>query len=430
MRSISTTQPIIVGVSGGVDSMVLLHLLAQSKLNIVVAHCNFGLRGEESKADERLVTDYCATNNILCIVNHFDVKQYINTHKVGTQEAARNLRYHWFTSLCTQYNALYTAIAHNANDQAETIVYKLVRGAGMQGLQGMTDINAAIIRPLLNINRTEIESYALANAIPYRTDSSNNSDKYMRNYIRHNVLPALQNVNTHAIQHINETAQYVQQANAILTESVERILPLVVKHLPNYVVSIDIAALQSLTQHYEAYFYYLLQPYHLTTTQHNNLLHAFNSKQSGALFKTETHLLCVYNNCIHTLALDKIYVIDELIYENASATIYNTSAQTLATITTGNTSTTNYCDATTLLFPLQIRNWQLGDRVQPMGMNDKSKLVSDVLTNKKLSVLQKKQVLVVLSNTKIAMVIDSCTAHWARVLPNTKKIFSIDITPC
>ena len=129
-------------------------------------------------------------------------------------------------------------------------------------------------------------------------------------------------------------------------------------------------------------------------------------------------------------ALDKIYVIDELIHENASTTIHNKSAQTLAIVNTNDTSTTNYCDATMLLFPLQIRNWQLGDRVQPMGMNDKSKLVSVLLTNKKLSVLQKKQVLVVLSNTKIAMVIDSCTAHWAKVLPSTKKIFSIDITPC
>ncbi|MBC7411268.1 MAG: tRNA lysidine(34) synthetase TilS [Bacteroidia bacterium] len=410
--------------------MVLLHLLTQNKLNIVVAHCNFGLRGEESNGDEQLVKEYCATHAIPYVVNQFDVKKYIITHKVGVQEAARNLRYHWFTSLCIQYKASYIAVAHNANDQAETIVYKLARGAGMQGLQGMADINTDIIRPLLNINRIEIEVYAIANAIPYRTDSSNNSDKYMRNYIRHNVLPSLQNVNKQAIQHINEAAHYVQQANAILTESVARIAPLVVIELPNYVVSINIAALQSHTQHYQAYMYYLLQPYHLTTTQHNNLLHAVNSKLSGALFKTETHLLCVYNTCVHALALNKLYVVDELIYENSTYTITNQSAQTLAIVSTNNITTANYCDENSLTFPLQLRNWQVGDTVQPLGMNGKTKLVSDLLTNKKLSILQKKQVLVVLSVNQIMCVIDSSIAHWARVVPNTKKIFSINVKLC
>jgi tRNA(Ile)-lysidine synthase len=419
-----TTTTLLVAVSGGADSMVLLDVLRKSTIGkLVVAHCNFGLRGEESNADEQLVRDYCTQHAMVLEVMNFNTYEYIQTHKIGIQEAARDLRYQWFNELLLLHNLHYIAVAHNANDQAETIVYKLARGAGLQGMQGMAAISNSIVRPLLQINRDEIEHYASTHNLLYSNDSSNASNKYSRNYIRHNVTPLLQHINSKAVQHINNTAIYITQANVLLQESVAKIKKLVVCNLPNYVVCIDINELHNHTQNYTYYLYYLLLEYHLNETQHNNILQALALQQSGAVFTTTSHKLCVHNNCVHTISIDKCYAVDVLI-ENEIAT--KMLDNTLLKITTGNQKTGNYFDANTLKFPLHIRHWQVGDSIQPMGMNGKSKLVSDVLTHKKLSVIQKQQQLVVISNTMVLCVIDCCTAHWARVTTATQKIFSVN----
>lgn len=418
----------LIAVSGGVDSMVLLHLLHSNGNAISVAHCNFGLRGAESDADQALVHTFCTQHNIPFFVEHFDVHAYITQHKVGTQEAARNLRYAWFNTLCTQHNINHIAVAHNANDQAETLLYKLARGAGFNGLQGMHTINGAVIRPLLAVHRADIEAYAQQHSVPYRTDSSNNSDKYARNYIRHNVLPALQHVNTQVVAHLCQTANYAQQANVIINEAVQKLLPLITSQLPNHVLSINFTVLQAHTQHYAAYLYYLLIPYNLTTTQHDNLQHALINGQSGALFQTPTHLLCTHNGCIHTLELNKMYVVN--IPLSTTSSITNSTGNVVAQTIVSNVIATNYCNTDVLNQPLHLRNWQAGDTIDPLGMNGKSKLVSDILTDKKQSIVQKKQVLVVLSGTTIVFVVNVCTAHWARVISAEQKIFSLDVVTC
>ncbi len=408
--------------------MVLLHLLHTNGNAISVAHCNFELRGAESDGDQALVQQFCAHYNIPFFVTQFDVPTYIAQHKIGTQEAARNLRYTWFNSLCIQHTINHIAVAHNANDQAETLLYKLARGTGFNGLQGMQTINGTVIRPLLAVHRDDIETYAQQHSVPYRTDSSNNSDKYARNYIRHNALPALQHVNKQAVAHLCQTANYAQQANAIINEAVQKLLPLIITVLPNYVLSIDYTALQAHTQQHIAYLYYVLIPYNLTTTQHNNLLHALINEQSGAFFQTSTHLLCTHNGCIHTLEINKIYVVNTVL--NNTCNVTNGSGNVIAQAVVNDAIATNYCNANAFTQPLQLRNWQAGDTIDPLGMKGKTKLVSDILTDKKQSVVQKKQVLVLLSGSKLVFVINVCTAHWARVISAEQKIFSLDVVTC
>jgi tRNA(Ile)-lysidine synthase len=424
-HSISISQPLLVAVSGGIDSMVLLHVLHTCGVNIIVAHCNFKLRAKESDDDEILVKAYCTQHNIPCYTTQFNTTDYCATYKLGTQEGARNLRYEWFTALQQQYNCAYVAVAHNANDQAETLLYKLSRGTGIKGLQGMLEITESIIRPLLTIERNEIEAYASKHNIPYRNDSSNSSDKYARNYIRHNVLPALHHVNSQVVKHLCNTSNYAQLNTAIVTESVSKLIPLITTQLSNSITSIDIKALQTHTQHYEAYLYYILEPYALNTTQYNNLLDAFNSNENGAKFETENYLLCVHNTSIHILAKTQLINVDCELNKREVLQL-NESTQLITNVTKSG----NYCDESTLTFPLRVRNWQQGDSIQPLGMNGKSKLVSDIFMDKKYSVLQKQQTLILISNKKIVFVLNTCTAHWARITADTEKIFSVEEVRC
>lgn len=210
----------LLAVSGGVDSMVLLHLYKALNLDFAVAHCNFKLRADESYLDETLVKDFCKNHNIPFFVERFDTMQFVETHKVSIQIAARELRYKWFKQICVDFDYQFIATAHHLDDQAETFLINLTRGTGIDGLIGIPEKNKNIIRPLLPFSRNEILNYAQENDIEWREDASNATTKYLRNKMRHLVLPVLKEENTEFLKTFQNTLNNLKNIQSLVNDAV------------------------------------------------------------------------------------------------------------------------------------------------------------------------------------------------------------------
>ncbi|MCB0490581.1 MAG: tRNA lysidine(34) synthetase TilS, partial [Cyclobacteriaceae bacterium] len=189
------SQSVLLAVSGGLDSMVMLDLFQSAGFRIGVAHCNFQLRDIDSEQDEKFVEARCKSLNIPFYSKRFDTNNYAAEHKLSTQVAARNLRYAWFNQLCDEEGFECIATAHHANDNLETILLHLTRGTGISGVAGIPLRAGRVIRPLLGFTRDELLAYTVENKIEWREDRSNDTDDYDRNFIRHNILPQLRSLN-------------------------------------------------------------------------------------------------------------------------------------------------------------------------------------------------------------------------------------------
>ncbi|MBC7640815.1 MAG: tRNA lysidine(34) synthetase TilS, partial [Flavobacterium sp.] len=212
-------KKLIVAVSGGLDSMVLLYLFKKLNFEIAIAHCNFQLRGLESFADQNFVKEYSIANDIPIFVTQFDTINFANDYKFSIQVAARNLRYNWFNELLETKNYDFILTAHHADDSLETFIINLSRGTGLDGLTGIPTQNDKIVRPFLIFSRQEIEDYAKENNIIWRNDSSNASDKYLRNKIRHYVVPQLKDLNPNFLESFQKTQNYLQESQTMVEDA-------------------------------------------------------------------------------------------------------------------------------------------------------------------------------------------------------------------
>src|SRR5690606_7370339 len=212
---------LLVAVSGGVDSMVLCDLLLKSKLNFSVAHCNFQLRGKESDEDEKFVRNFCSQNQIPVFIKKFEVKKFKNSGNFSTQMAARELRYRWFEELISVQKFDYLLTAHHLNDALETFLINLSRGTGMKGLTGMN--SDKIHRPLLSYSKAEILSYAKNNNLKWREDSSNQTSDYVRNKIRHEIYPVLEEIHPQFLENFSKSIQFLHEENQILENHLKNI---------------------------------------------------------------------------------------------------------------------------------------------------------------------------------------------------------------
>ncbi|HEX9825611.1 MAG TPA: tRNA lysidine(34) synthetase TilS, partial [Flavobacteriaceae bacterium] len=210
----------LVAISGGMDSVVLAHLCHKMEIDIALAHCNFNLRGDESDADEDFVLQLAEDLNLEVFIESFDTEAYAKTHKLSTQMAARELRYAWFDDLMEQLHFDYVLTAHHADDNLETFLINLSRGTGLEGLTGIPEINGNIVRPLLPFSRQELEYYAIKNKLKWREDSSNIATKYLRNKLRHEVIPTLKEINPQILQNFNKTLSFLQDSNEIMEDCI------------------------------------------------------------------------------------------------------------------------------------------------------------------------------------------------------------------
>lgn len=286
----------LLAVSGGMDSMCMADLFLNElgADSFAVAHCNFHLRGAESDGDEALVKAWADSNGVRMHRVDFDTREYASAHGVSIEMAARDLRYGWFARLCDEFGYDVVAVAHNANDNAETLMLNLLRGTGLNGLRGMAEVSVKrkhLLRPLLEFTRKQIEGYVIARRVQYRDDSTNFESEYKRNMIRNEVFPFFEKINPSFVRTLNREIGYFAEAGAIVEDWCRSKLPDVAEHSDG-AVTISIPSLMS-TDHWRYLLYYILQQYGFnsqTIASVEDLL-ASDRTISGKRFESLTHTL-------------------------------------------------------------------------------------------------------------------------------------------
>lgn len=413
---------ILIALSGGLDSMVLVTLVSKLNINFAVAHCNFQLRDLESEGDEDFLKSYCQEKSIQGFFQKFDTKQFAEDEKLSIQMAARNLRYHWFYELAENENFDFIATAHHLDDQVETFLINFSRGTGLEGLTGIPSKKDKIIRPLLVFSRDEIETFAHENAIPWREDSSNALDKYGRNKIRHQLVPVLKELNPSFLNSFEKTIQNLQQAQSLVEDASRIVYRKVVQDIENQKI-INLAELLQLSN-YQAYLYQWLSPFGFSAWKDvYELVQATSGKQLFSehfrLLKDRETLILEPKNEDHQHEFWIAETDKKLSFPlNLSFEEVKTIAQT--------DSNAIFVDINTLKFPLLLRKWQKGDYFYPFGMNGRKKL-SKFFKDEKFSLIQKEKIWLLCSDNQIVWLVGKRMDDRFKVTQNTQTTLKIEL---
>ena len=383
-------KKLLIAISGGIDSVVLTHLLSVLNFNISLAHCNFNLRNTASDLDTVFVKELAEKLQIKCFTTSFETEKIAKENKESMQITARNLRYTWFQETLQAHHFDFVLTAHHADDNLETFLINLTRGSGLDGFTGIPEVNGNIIRPLLKFSRNEIESFAKENGILWREDQSNASTKYVRNKIRHKILPVLKEINPSLLDTFSKTIEHLKESAQIIDDSIEKISKNVVLK-ENGIAKFKVDKLQQLSNP-KAYLYQLLKTYNFSEF---NDIYNLLSAQSGKQVFSKTHVLLKDRD---VLILSKRENLSE--HQKAQEVTFSISKNT-AKITTPvhltleevteqsiQNKNTIYVSKESLKHPLIVRKWKNGDYFYPAGMQGKKKL-SKYFKDEKLSLLEK-----------------------------------------
>lgn len=397
-------QKILLAVSGGLDSMVLVDLCLKSSLNISIAHCNFKLRAEESDAEERFVVDFAKNHNLTVFSEQFDTNKFVENSKLSVQMAARQLRYDFFEQLRTQHHFDTLLTAHHADDNLETFFINLNRGSGIDGLVGIPEKNKHIIRPLLPFSRAQILSYAKANAVKWCTDSSNADVKYQRNHLRHELIPVLKTVFPSFMDALSTTQAHLKASQNLLQNHLKDVEKKIIESSNSEEVHYSIVELKKL-QPLRAYLYPLFHQFGFT--DYDELFNLVNA-QSGKQIHSETHTI-LKNRLSLILTKKKSNERFYMIIEDKNAFInldqFGLALQLQScSVLKQSSQQTIFLDLDKIQFPLVLRSWSEGDFFHPSGMSGKKKL-SKYFKDEKLSLIQKAKVLLLCSNEAIVWVV-------------------------
>jgi len=413
---------ILIAVSGGVDSTVLTHLCHSAKFNISLAHCNFNLRGHESDADEEFVLELAESLNLEVFVQRFDTETYAQEHKRSIQMAARELRYNWFTELAEQLGYDYILTAHHADDNLETFLINFTRGTGLEGLTGIPEVNGDFVRPLLPFSSKTIMSYAKANNIKWRDDSSNASVKYLRNKLRHEVIPILKEINPSLLQSFQTTLNNLNDTADVVEESTNAVLKRAIETIDENHVAYKISEFKKVNNS-KAYLFQVFQGYGFTEWNDVvDLLDAETGKQvlsnTHRLIKNREHLLL---STIQSEISEEILISEN---ESQKETPFGMLFFDEADSISDSDSNIIYVDKDKLKFPLVLRKKKEGDIFYPMGMKGKKKL-SKYFKDEKLSLLDKENTWLLCSGEEIVWVLNKRADDRFKVESNTKQILKI-----
>ena len=427
---LSYEKPILVAVSGGPDSVVLLDAVYRGGFNAVVAHCNFNLRGSDSDNDAWFVARLAEQYHYpLCTVD-FDTTDVARSRGISIEMAARDLRYEWFELMADKYNCGQIAVAHNANDVVETFFLNLIRGAGIRGLSGMAEKRGRVVRPMLDVSRNDIMSYINSHNLEYHIDKTNGDTIYRRNKIRHDLIPLIEEINPSFLATMSSNIAYLRSAAKIVDNYADSMSSEMMTKTAE-AVSIDMERVLNAVG-FEHLIYQWLVEYDFSSSQVAQILHTAECKQSsGKQFLSETHtavfnrqLLEIYPRSKFCAVADKVFTFDwhkgkinepiALIFEIIKPTDM---------VLDGNRSIA-YFDADMLPDCLTLRHWQSGDRIMPFGMSGKKK-VSDILTANHLSVVQKQNVWLLLATDTPMWLVGQRADNRFRVTDKTEKVFKI-----
>ena len=368
-----------------------------------IAHCNFHLRGEESDGDETLVRNWADSNGVRFHRTDFDTEGHAAGNAVSIEMAARDLRYGWFAKLCGEFGYRAVVVAHNANDNAETLVLNLLRGTGLKGLHGMAEVSSLtasqgtfLLRPLLSFSRKQIEGYVFANKVPYRDDSTNALCEYKRNRIRNEVFPIFEKINPSFVRSLNREIGYFSEAGDIVEDWCRAQLPEVVEITENK-VRINLPALMARRQ-WRYLLYYIVEPYGFNSQTLASIEALLESDRTipGKRFDSQTHTIITERDGLLVLPKMAADLDVESIMPVRGSGIYNFNGSRWQVevlewsedMPLKQPNGTLIADADKLLFPFVCRRWRQGDWFIPLGMRGRKK-VSDLYADLKYGALEK-----------------------------------------
>ncbi|WP_274474641.1 tRNA lysidine(34) synthetase TilS [Mangrovimonas aestuarii] len=416
---------LLLAVSGGVDSVVLVHLCSNAKLNIALAHCNFGLRGEESEADEEFVLELGESLNVEVFTQLFDTQAYAKENKLSIQMAARQLRYDWFEDLSNQLKFDYILTAHHADDNLETFLINLSRGTGLEGLTGIPLVHGKVVRPLLSFSRDDIKGFAKENSLQWREDSSNALTKYLRNKLRHDVVPVLKEINPQFLESFQKTQQHLQQSSRIIEDGIDAVKSRLIIHEDQNQIVFSVNELKKL-KHFKAYLYQLLNEYGFTAW--DDVYDLVDSQSGKQVFSSTHRLLKNREELILTINSEQEGSLEFSVDESLKEIHIPIGVLTIENIDIVGIHENNniFLDKDMLKFPLHVRQWQKGDYFYPFGMKGKKKL-SKFFKDEKFSLIEKEQTWLLCSENEIVWVINHRADDRFKITEKTTNILKITV---
>ncbi len=424
----SREEKVLLAVSGGVDSMVMLSLMAQAGYSAGVAHCNFQLRGPEAEEDELLVEEAARKYGMPFYNQRFDTLSEMEATGESVQMAARRLRYDWFEQLCREEGYTRIAIAHQADDSAETFFINLIRGTGLRGLTGINVINGRVVRPLLFATRKEIAEYALAQKVPYREDSSNTSTKYIRNKIRLGVIPRIREILPQFTATMTATVERLTAAQAFVDRGMAHIRREAVLHEGQT----DIIELERIDRELPLKFvlFELMRSYGFHGEVIDQLYQSMEQGNTGKRFYARERVAYIDRGRI---LLEPIAPEDDCAVEVSSETrrrfvsggmilFEHLSIDDIDVLQ--QPDNVALVDEDKLSWPLVLRRWREGDSFQPFGMEGHKK-VSDFLVDAKVSLPDKGRQFVLTSNDRIVWLVGRRLDERFRVDSSTENVLRL-----
>lgn len=419
-----TTDKILLAVSGGIDSMVMLHLFQQAGYNIGVAHCNFQLRGEASDADEELLRSVCRASQVDFHVRRFDTENYANEKRLSIQMAARELRYAFFESLIKSDGYDYIATAHHHNDSVETLLLNLIKGTGLEGLTGIPVKQGNVIRPMLFATREMIVAYAKTNHITWREDVSNQSDDYQRNYLRHNVIPHFLKINPGFDNTSRNTLKRFAGSNEITKRFVETFASEAVIQNGDQIF-IDKRKLEEAPAS-SVLLWALIKDKGFNFDQCESIVeeHQAGRKFSAGKYdlfidRTQYIISVRRDEVSFSVHLDRPM---ESVESNGKILQFEVVAREKFLL--DKTPSIAQFDADKIQFPLIWRSWRVGDAFVPFGVTH-SRKVSDLLIDLKVPLPAKRSVSVIEAGGEILWVVGYRISNKFCITENTSKVLLI-----
>jgi len=423
-KLLNAGDKIIVGLSGGADSVALLHILHRLDYNCIASHCNFHLRGEESDRDEQFAAQFAASLNLPFFKQNFDTLSIAKERGISIEMAARDLRYQWFAALKENQSADAIAVAHHRDDSIETLLLNLIRGTGIKGLTGIQPRNGSLVRPLLCVSKNEILQYVQAKNLPFITDSSNEQDKIIRNKIRLQLIPLLETINPSVREAIIQTIDNLNETAKVYDAEIEKAIQAVYN-----IGSISIPLLKAFPSP-ESILFELLKNYGFGKDVVREISAAMDSQPGKTFYAPEYYVVKDRDEFLLSPVVqedEKVYFIQEnetfLEIPLRMEIILRKDNTTVDIDKNANTACLDYDK---LQFPLTLRKWKIGDKFIPSGMKSFQKL-SDFFANRKFSKIQKEKTWILTSKNEIVWIVNYRIDERFKALRATKNRYILKL---
>lgn len=420
---------ILLTVSGGVDSMVLMSLCVNSGYNVAVAHCNFQLRGAESDEDQILVQEHARKYGIECHNIRFDTTREMERTGESMEMTARRLRYTWFKELCNEYGYTVIAVAHHIDDSIETFFINLLRGTGLRGLTGIHNQVGRIVRPLMFATRKEIMDYALHKHIPYREDSSNKSTKYLRNKIRLGLTPRIREINPRFPFIMYRNIERLMAAQQFIDCAIDNIYEQVTSSNDG-IYTIHVDRILHIGSRDFVIYEILNSRFGFKGDTVDGLCKALAAENNGKRFYSRSHVAYIDRGNIVVAPIEEEDRCEVKVQRGQQRAYCGNSVLYFELCDVDSITSYNVPDNVALLdadkvsYPLVLRRWMEGDSFTPFGMTGRKK-VSDYLIDHKVSMPEKRRQFVMLSEGEIAWLIGRRIDDEFRITRQTETVLRI-----